>query len=92
MSQGANENLKWKQENFMKRGEMRLFKSLLALVHNMIGWESGASFPGQSAREVKQKQSNPKTPFGTQKNCPIDLLRLLMLELLTNRDQPKDEF
>ena len=46
MSQGVNENLKWKQENFMKRGEMRLFKSLLALVHNLIGWESGASFPG----------------------------------------------
>ena len=25
MSQGANENLKWKQENFMKRGEIFIF-------------------------------------------------------------------
>ena len=52
-SAGANENLKQKHVNCLKRGKTRVFKLWFALVFHLIDWENSAGFLDQSQYEEK---------------------------------------
>ena len=56
----ANENSKYKQFNFLKRGKTRLTKSWLVWVLHLIGLESGTNFLEQSRSEVKKNPYNSR--------------------------------
>ena len=69
ISQRANENSS-KTSNFLKREKTRTTKVRFALVLNLIGWESGASFLYQSQTKAKTKAVLDYCRQPT-KNCSI---------------------